>query len=154
MLTFVFMRRRLLRFYPSLFAVVALWLFASGCGRISYGNIPEKTVNFTVRPLSMDNTLMTVGSFKYFPYGYSGVCVYHIGDMEEEYVAFEQACPIDWENGCYVEYNRDKDRFVGIQCQCEFSSFTGYGYGKTASGFALRKYNITYLSNGDFQVSN
>lgn len=124
------------------------------CGhQISYGNIPDRSVNFTVRPYDLDNTLLPVGSFKYFQYGYSGVCVYHIGDMEEEYVAFEQACPLDWESGCYVQYNKQKDRLVGKECGGEFSSYSGFGYGK-ASRFALRKYHITYLSGGNFQVSN
>lgn len=124
------------------------------CGhQISYGNIPDRTVNFTVRPYDLDNILLPVGSFHCFPHGYSGVFVYHIGDMEEEYVAFEQACPRDWESGCYVEYNKQKDRLVGKDCGGEFSSYSGFGYGK-ASRFALRKYHITYLSGGNFQVSN
>ncbi|MDE7357600.1 MAG: hypothetical protein K2M74_04100, partial [Bacteroidales bacterium] len=120
---------------------------------VSYGNIPERSVNFTVRPYDMDNILMAVGGVKEFPYGYNGVCVYHIGDMAEEYVAFEQACPLDWESGCYVQYDKAKDRFVGKDCGGEFSSYSGFGYNKV-SRFALRKYRITYLNNGTFQVSN
>ena len=131
-----------------------LCLCLCGCNHsISNGNIPERSVNFTVHPYDLDNTLMTVGGVKYFNYGYSGVCVYHIGDMEEEYVAFEQACPMDWESGCYVQYDKAKDRFVGKDCGGEFSSYSGFGYNKV-SRFALRKYHITYLNNGTFQVSN
>lgn len=131
-----------------------LGLVLYGCEHsISHGNIPERSVNFTVRPYDTDNTLMAVGGVKDFPYGYSGVCVYHIGDMEEEYVAFEQACPLDWESGCYVRYDKSKDRFVGKDCGSEFSSYSGFGYAKV-SHFALRKYRITYLNNGTFQVSN
>lgn len=124
------------------------------CGhQISHGNIPDVNVNFTVRTYDMDNTLLAVGNFKYFPYGHSGVFVYHLGDMEEEYVAFEQACPLDWESGCYVEYDKQKDRLIGKDCQSEFSSYSGFGHGK-ASRFALIKYHITYLSNGNLQISN
>lgn len=123
------------------------------CGDpVSYGNIPEETVNFTVRPYSTDNTLHGVGSYKYFPYGYMGVFVYHIGYMDEEYVAFEQACPIDWEDGCYVEYDKNRELLVGTLCQQEFGTFDGYC--KTVSGFALRKYRITYIDGQTFQVSN
>lgn len=139
-----------------LFGVLLSGLFVCmlSCGhQISYGNIPDRSVNFTVRPYDLDNTLLPVGSFKYFDHGYSGVFVYHIGDMEEEYVAFEQACPLDWKSGCYVQYNRQKDRLVGKDCGGEFSSYSGFGYGK-ASRFSLRKYHITYLSGGNFQVSN
>lgn len=138
-----------------IFVLASLVLLMVSCGEISYGNIPEKTVNFTVRPRSLDNTLMPVGSFKYFPYGYSGVVVYHIGDMDEEYVAFEQACPLDWEAGCFVKF--DKDNFVlkGEQCHLTYSSYSGYGRDKGNARYALRKYHITYLSSqGEFQVSN
>ncbi len=136
-------------------AMVPLSLWMTSCGEISHGNIPEKTVNFTVRPYSMDNVLLATGGYKYFPYGYMGVVVYHIGDMDEEYVAFEQACPLDWENGCFVEYDKEQDVLTGKTCKGRFSSFTGYGRDKKNSGYALRKYHISYFgTNGEFQVSN
>ncbi|MCM1169770.1 MAG: hypothetical protein NC324_07525 [Bacteroides sp.] len=134
--------------------LIASGLCLVSCGhQISHGNIPDTSVNFTVRPYDLDNTLLPVGSFKYFSYGYSGVVVYHIGDMEEEYVAFEQACPLDWESGCYVQYDRNKDRLVGKDCKGEYSSYSGFGSG-IVSSYALRKYHITYMTDGNFQVSN
>lgn len=126
----------------------------SGCQQITEGNIPERNVNFTVRPYDMDNVLLPVGGFKYFNYGYSGVFVYHIGDMEEEYVAFEQACPLDWEDGCYVEYDKPNECLVGRKCSGEYSTYNGFGKSKNVSRYTLRKYHITYLSGGNFQVSN
>lgn len=132
---------------------MVLLVVLHSCGKpISYGNIPDETVNFTVRPYSTDNVLHGVGNYKYFPYGYWGVFVYHIGYMDEEYVAFDQACPIDWEDGCYVEYDKSEEILRGTICKSEYSTFTGYC--KTHAGFGLRKYRITYIDDQTFQVSN
>lgn len=135
-------------------AVLSLECLASCRNQISHGNIPEVNVNFKVYPYAWDNTLLVAGSFKYFPWGYMGVCIYHIGYMDEEYVAFEQACPLDWEDGCMVEYDRVTDRMIGNRCGYEYSSFNGYGYNPEVRRYALRKYHITYLSDGSFTVSN
>lgn len=137
----------------SLPVYIFLALLMVSCGKqISYGNIPEETVNFTIRPYSIDNDLHGVGSYKYFPYGYMGVFVYHIGFMDEEYMAYEQACPIDWEDGCYVEYDHNDEVLRGKICKSEYSTMNGYC--KTYSGFALRKYRVTPVDGQTFQVSN
>ncbi len=132
---------------------MGLCFFLCSCGDpVSYGNIPDETINFTVYPYSLDNTLMAVGNYKYFPYGYSGVFVYHIGYMDEEFVAFEQACPIDWEDGCYVEFDPESNLLKGTRCHSEFGSFDGFC--RTVSGYALKKCRITWTSSQTFQVSN
>ena len=127
----------------------------TACGhQISHGNIPEINVNFKVYPYSLDNTLLAAGNFKNFAHGYMGVCVYHAGYMDEEYVSFEQACPWDWEQGCMVEYDKETDRMIGQRCGYTYSSFNGYGNSKEVQRYALRKYHITYMANGAFVVSN
>ena len=66
-----------------------LCLGLCGCkDPVSYGNIPERSVNFTVRPYDMDNILIAVGGVKLFTYGYNGVCVYDIVYMSVLYGAF------------------------------------------------------------------
>lgn len=142
------------RFNAIVFLIVAIGTLSACRHQISHGNIPAINVYFKVYPYGWDNTLLTAGSVKYFDYGYMGVCVYHIGYMDEEYVAFEQACPWDWEKGCMVEYDREIDRMVGKRCGYAYSSFNGYGYSPEVRRYALRKYPINYAADGSFVVSN
>ena len=129
---------------------------ASCNSAIEYGEIPVEDihVNFIVRPYSMDNELLAIGNYKEFPdQGDWGVLVYHIGYMDEDYVAFNQACPFDCESsGCYVQYDKSKEAFIGSVCKQEFSTYTGFC--TTVSGYGLVKYNITYYPDGSFLVSN
>lgn len=134
--------------------VAGLCLGLCGCKHgISYGNIPEETINFTVYPFSLDNTLMATGNYKYFQAGYMGVFVYHIGYMDEEFVAFEQACPVDWEDGCYVEYDPQTSYLKGVRCQNTFSSFDGFGRSQGSRNYALRKCKVTWMDAQRFLVS-
>ena len=139
-----------------LFGTAIFLLGFQSCGdSIDYGKIPWEDiyVNFSVYPYSLDNRLAAVGNYKVFENeGVWGVFVYHIGDMEEEFVAFDRACPFDCRSSdCYVTYNAAEGAFVS-KCNQKFSIFTGFC--TTISGYSLLKYNITYLSNGSFVVSN
>ena len=129
-----------------------LCLGLCGCkDPVSYGNIPDSTINFEVYPYSLDNTLMPIGNYIYKNAGYMGVFVYHIGYMDEEYIAFEQACPVDWENGCYVEFDSETGYLKGKQCQNTFSSYNGFGI--SVSRYALRKCKITWTNSQCFRVT-
>lgn len=127
---------------------------------IDYGEIPweDVYVNFTVN-LSLgdengpNNILASIGNWKVFENeGVWGVFVYHLGDMEEEYVAYDLACPFDcMSSDCTVSYDATNACFVS-KCGQKFSIFSGFC--TTISGYSLYKYHITYLSNGSFVVSN
>ena len=102
--------------------------------------------------MSLDNVLLPAGNSKTFENeGVWGVFVYHIGYMDEEYVAFDLACPFDClSNDCRVRYDKAQEMFVS-QCGQTFSTYTGYC--NTVSGYGLLKYNITYMGDS-FVVSN
>lgn len=147
--------RRCLRTAWILICACLLGTSFQSCGDpIEYGEIPWEDiyVNFAVYPMSLDNVLLPAGNSKTFENeGVWGVFVYHIGYMDEEYVAFDLACPFDClSNDCRVRYDKAQEMFVS-QCGQTFSTYTGYC--NTVSGYGLLKYNITYMGDS-FVVSN
>ena len=137
------------------FCIGLFCLGLHGCGDpVDYGEIPweDIDVNFRVYPYSLDNMLMATGNSKVFEdQGMWGVFVYHIGYMDEPFVAFDLACPFDCRsNDCQVTYSKEDEAFIS-RCGQKFSTYTGFC--STVSGYSLFKYNITYAEDGSFFVS-
>jgi nitrite reductase/ring-hydroxylating ferredoxin subunit len=75
---------------------------------------------------------MSIGGYEIFDgrdilhpfHGYAGIIVYHYTD--DEYLAYDLACPNDYQQGCKVEYfNGD----LMLECPCcgtTFSIFDGF----------------------------
>ncbi|MDE5735912.1 MAG: hypothetical protein K2H65_02400, partial [Bacteroidales bacterium] len=79
-------------------------LFCGCPGPDEFRKVPVPPVQIRVYPYCMDNELGPVGSAKLFPnYGYAGIIVYHF--TETEYLAYDLACPNDYEYGCKVTYH-------------------------------------------------
>ncbi|MDR1973510.1 MAG: hypothetical protein LBQ31_02430 [Bacteroidales bacterium] len=87
--------------------------------------MPVPAVSFNVYPRGIDYDLRTIGGYKIFTsQGYAGIIVYHY--MENEFLAFDLACPNDYQQGCKVEYNSST---LLLECKCcgtTFSIFDGF----------------------------
>lgn len=91
-----------------------------------FREIPVPSVHLNVQPYGMDNVLGPIGNYKIFgSYGYAGIIVYHF--TETDYLAYDLACPNDYEYGKKVVYDpgsltlTDKDG-----CGTVFSILTGF----------------------------
>ncbi len=86
--------------------ISALSVLFGGCpGNSEYRRIPVPPLQKKVYPYGMDNELLPIGGHKIFPnHGYTyngvpaGILVYHF--TESEYLAYDLACPNDYEYGC------------------------------------------------------
>ncbi|MDE5703485.1 MAG: hypothetical protein K2H70_01540 [Bacteroidales bacterium] len=85
------------------FCAMLAGLFGACPGPDEFRRVPVPPVQLRVYPYGSDNTLGPVGNYKTFPsYGYGGIIVYHF--TETEYLAFDLACPNDYEQGCKVTH--------------------------------------------------
>ncbi|MDR1739880.1 MAG: hypothetical protein LBR45_03905 [Bacteroidales bacterium] len=107
--------------------VLLLWVvfLCTACIRNNYIKIPVPAVKYVVYPYGGDYELMAIGGYKIIPNeGYAGIIVYHYSD--EEFLAYDLACPNDYQQGCKVEYfNGD----LMLECPCcgtTFSIFDGF----------------------------
>lgn len=79
-------------------------LFCACPGPDEFRQVPVPPVQLRIYPSGMDNELGPVGNHKIFPnYGYAGILVYHF--TETEFLAYDLACPNDYEYGCKVTYS-------------------------------------------------
>ncbi|MDR0619211.1 MAG: hypothetical protein LBG17_04870 [Bacteroidales bacterium] len=116
--------------------------------------IPVPAVSFNVYPYSMDYGLATMGSYMIFQsHGYAGIIVYHY--TNDEFLAFDLACPNDFQNGCSVEYISSE---LVLKCKCcgtTFSIFDGYPRNNAdiypsplhQYSTSLSKDNVLYITN-------
>ncbi|MDE6112502.1 MAG: hypothetical protein K2G46_03685 [Bacteroidales bacterium] len=92
---------------------IAAALFCGCPGPDEFRRVPVPPVQLRIYPYGMDNELGPVGNAKLFPnYGYAGIIVYHF--TETEYLAYDLACPNDYEHGCKVTYHPEN-----LQLFCE-----------------------------------
>ena len=92
---------------------MAAALFCACPGPDEYRKVPVPPVQRRVYPYGMDNELGPVGNYKLFPNdGYGGIIVYHF--TETEYLAYDLACPNDYEYGCKVTYHRE---LLNLKCE-------------------------------------
>jgi nitrite reductase/ring-hydroxylating ferredoxin subunit len=76
-----------------------LFFLLSGCSKKSdsVNNMPNVLVNFSINPNSTEYLrLNTVNGWEYLTGGYQGILVFR--KSFTEFVAFERACPYDWQN--------------------------------------------------------
>lgn len=116
--------------------ICAAVMLLGGCpGPDEFRQVPVPPVQLRVYPYGMDNELGPVGSHKIFAnYGYAGILVYHF--TETEYLAYDLACPNDYEYGCVATVHKaDLNlRCEGVRgcadcqtgCQTVFSMLTGF----------------------------
>lgn len=92
---------------------MAAALFCACPGPDEYRKVPVPPVQLRIYPYGMDNELAPVGNYKLFPnYGYAGIIVYHF--TETEYLAYDLACPNDYEYGCKVTYHPE---LLSLKCE-------------------------------------
>ncbi|MDE7150430.1 MAG: hypothetical protein K2O01_08540 [Bacteroidales bacterium] len=110
-------------------------LFCACPGPDEFRKVPVPPVQLRIYPYGMDNALGPVGNYKIFPnYGYAGIIVYHF--TETEYLAYDLACPNDYEYGCKATYHHESLNLICEGCPtCEdcrtgcntvYSALTGF----------------------------
>lgn len=113
----------------------AATLFCACPGPDEFRRVPVPPVQLRIYPYGMDNELGPVGNHKFFPnYGYAGIIVYHF--TETEYLAYDLACPNDYEYGCKVTYSHKDLNLTcegcrdcpncGTGCRTVYSVLTGF----------------------------
>ncbi len=109
---------------------VAAVLFCACPGPDEFRKVPVPPVQLRIYPYGMDNELGPVGNHKTFPnYGYAGIVVYHF--TETDYLAYDLACPNDYEYGCQVTY---RPRDLNLTCEgCRDCKDCGSGCGTVYS---------------------
>ncbi len=108
--------------------ILFVWIvFVSAtCTRGNYIKIPVPAVNnYPVYPYGGDYELMVIGGYKIIPNeGYAGIIVYHYSD--DEFLAYDLACPNDYQQGCKVEYNNSDLMLKCTCCGTTFSILDGF----------------------------
>lgn len=134
----------------------ACTLFINGsCSRVNkFIKIPVPAVSFNVYPYSQDYKLGTISGYKIFPLqGYAGIIVYH--HTNDEFLAFDLACPNDFQNGCSVEY---KSSELILECKCcgtTFSIFDGYPRNNAdIYPSPLHQYSASLVGNDVLYITN
>lgn len=98
----------------SISLILALSILFGACpDKSEYRRIPVPPLQKKVYPYGIDNELLPIGGHKIFPNdGYAhngvpaGILVYHF--TESEYLAYDLACPNDYEYGCKATLHYDK----------------------------------------------
>ncbi|MDR2556761.1 MAG: hypothetical protein LBC49_03505 [Bacteroidales bacterium] len=145
----------MVKFRNIIILFVCILFIGGSCSRVGrFIKIPVPAVSFNVYPYSIDYVLGPMGNYKIFPLqGYAGIIVYHY--TADEFLAFDLACPNDFQNGCSVEY---KSSELILQCKCcgtTFSIFDGYPRSNVeAYPSPLHQYNATLIQNDVLYVTN
>ncbi|MEG1499211.1 MAG: hypothetical protein RSA02_05000 [Bacteroidales bacterium] len=141
------------RILPILTVVFMLLFFTSCPQHEKFREIPATYVNFIVRPFSLDNDLHAIGNYKYFPaQGYNGIIVYHLSTSE--FLAYDLACPNDYEYGCTIVYDPKTSTLIDRKCcGTTFNILSGFPEGSTLPS-PLHSYKVTWINKEEIQVSN
>lgn len=135
-----------------LLCLFVIILCLNACKGDKFREIPVPPVSFVIRPYSMDNELMAVGNHKIFPTkGYNGIIVLHMS--KDEFVAYDLACPNDYEHACTVAMYKDfylKDEEC---CGSTFSTLTGFPIESDYHNI-LHSYNVIWINSTELQVRN
>jgi nitrite reductase/ring-hydroxylating ferredoxin subunit len=113
------------------------------CKKKNKDPIPESYVNFY---LNISSTiylnLASVGGSEYITGGYKGIVVYR--KSSEEFVAFERACPNDWEiDSAFVSVEPSDLILKCKSCTSEFLILDG-SVVKGPSELPLKQYKTTF----------
>lgn len=137
----------------SLVSIALCLLTSSSCEKKRFREIPMVYVNFYIYPQGIDNTLNTDGAYKYFDkFGYNGVFVYRL--TSTEYIAFDRACPNDYEYGRFVTFDSKTFTLIDKEgCGTKFNLLTGYPERGELPN-PLRRYNVSWVNGETLLVSN
>ena len=124
-----------------------LLLLLAACGD-QQPEIPYRKVRFTVSIPSTN--LNYVGGYEYFTGGVSGVVVYRY-DIAN-FMAFDRACPHDWEEGGRVEVVNSIFLYDSL-CGSMFNILDGTPVGGPSKG-SLRPYNAVMEDDFMLRVFN
>ena len=124
------------------------FLLWSGCSKNSdtVNNIPYVGVSFSINPNSTEYIhLNTVDGWEYLTGGYKGILVFR--KSVTEFVAFERACPYDWQN-TNARINIDTSGITAYcpVCKSKYVLIDGTPY-NGPSRYPLRQYQTSYDGN-------
>ncbi|MCL2682773.1 MAG: hypothetical protein FWE63_04720 [Bacteroidales bacterium] len=150
------------------FLSLAVLFSSSSCNDKRNPNpIPICAVNFVIYLDSFDQDL-SIGNVKTFndKRGYTGcfgssqykggVVVYRFAD--DEFFAYDMACPVDHFYGCMVIEFSDMARVAPLEfeclcCKAKFNILDGYPKG-SGNRYPMRKYKVTKERDRQFRVQN
>jgi len=124
-------------------------LLLASCGDRLH-TIPHTKVNFTVSINT--NKLIHSGGYEYFTGGINGVFVYRL-DMST-FLAYDRACPYDWEDNGYVIYNQATLQLVCEACGSTFNILDGSPMNNSKANNFLRPYNTRLIDDMTLHVYN
>jgi len=115
--------------------------------------IPYTYVDFSIALNSYEfRDLNVVGGWVYVTGGYRGIILYH---GSEGYIAYERACPYDFEKeGAVVEVDETGLFAVDPLCGSEFYLIDGYGAVRKGPAVRPLKTYRTSVDNGYLYVYN
>jgi hypothetical protein len=120
--------------------------------------VPVATCSFEIYLSSYDADL-AVGTTKSYPCqqlycgkGYLGTIVYRYG--QEDFVAFDLACPNDYYYGVPIHYDEANACYKCDQCGTRFNLLSGFAEGGSTYKYSLRQYTVTKVNDILYQVSN
>jgi nitrite reductase/ring-hydroxylating ferredoxin subunit len=115
------------------------------CSKDETETIPYSYVNFYINPNStMYYKLNVVGGWEYLTGGYNGIIVYRLN--QDEFVAFDRACPYDYANGCRIEVESSFTTAIDSCCSSRFIITDGSPFSGPAH-VSLKQYRTTYDGN-------
>lgn len=125
-------------------------LFCSGflgnsCSKDESETIPYVYVNFLIEP---NNTLYyklnVIGGWEYLIGGYNGIVVFRLS--QDEFVAYDRACPYDYKNGCRVDVESSNVTLIDSCCNSHFIYTDGSPY-QGPVHVSLKYYKTSYDGN-------
>ncbi len=133
-----------------LFIMFSFSVFFS-CSKDQTGTIPYVYVNFYIQPNStLYQKLTTIGGWEYITGGYNGIVVYRAS--QDEFVAFDRACPYDYKNGCRIVVETSFTTTIDSCCGSRFLLNDGSPF-KGPASVSLKQYKTSYDGNS-LHVSN
>jgi len=133
-----------------LFLILSFSSFFS-CSKDENLTIPYMYVNFYIQPNStLYQKLTTVGGWEYITGGYNGIVVYRVS--QDEFVAFDRACPYDYKNGCRIDVESSFTTCIDSCCGSMFLLNDGSPF-KGPATVSLKQYK-TYYDGNNLHVSN
>ena len=135
------------------FFLFLMFFFSSffSCSKDQTGTIPYIYVNFYIQPNStLYQKLTTIGGWEYITGGYSGIVVYRAS--QDEFVAFDRACPYDYKNGCRIVVETSFTTTIDSCCSSRFLLNDGSPF-KGPATVSLKQYKTSYDGNS-LHISN
>lgn len=129
----------------ALFFLLSIGLFNNSCSKDESETIPYIYVNFYIQPNStLYNNLNVIGGWEYLTGGYSGIVVFRLS--QDEFVAYDRACPYDYKNGCRVVVEPSNVTMIDSCCNSHFIYTDGSPY-EGPVHVSLKHYRTSYDGN-------